>query len=304
MSEKNEKDFKSGFVAIIARPNVGKSTLLNKIIGQKIAITTPVAQTTRKNIKGFYTDSNSQIIFIDTPGIHKPLNKLGEALWEQTKSVLDDVDLILFLVDAQDEAGRGDKWIVDNYLKATKTPVLIVLNKVDLIKDLAKRELNTYSYKKMFEISPDTIKVSAKTGRNIDDLIKKIKEYLPLGDKMYDEDEVTDQTMREVAQEVIREKIIFSTKDEIPHHCAVLIENYQELENIDRISAKIIVSNDSQKKILIGKNGSMLKKIGTSARLELERMLDKKVFLELFVSVQKNWQKDPNFIKTLGLDVK
>ncbi len=297
-------EIKTGFVAIIARPNVGKSTLLNRLVGQKIAITTPVAQTTRKNIKGIYSDNDSQIIFIDTPGIHKPLNKLGEALSEQSKSVLDDVDLILFLVDAQDEAGRGDKWIVENYLKDTKTPILLVLNKVDLIKDLAKRELNTYSYKSLFEKSLDTVKVSAKTGRNIDDLIEKIKNYLPLGQKLYDEDEVTDQNMREIASEIIREKIIFATKDEIPHSVAVVIENYKEEENIDKISAQIIVSNESQKKILIGKGGSMLKKIGTNARLELEKIVDKKVFLELFVKVVKNWQKDDNFIKTLGLDVK
>lgn len=297
-------EIKTGFVAIIARPNVGKSTLLNRLVGQKIAITTPVAQTTRKNIKGIYSDGDSQIIFIDTPGIHKPLNKLGEALSEQSKSVLDDVDLILFLVDAQDEAGRGDKWIVENYLKDTKTPILLVLNKVDLIKDLAKRELNTYSYKSLFGKSLDTVKVSAKTGRNVDDLIEKIKNYLPLGQKLYDEDEVTDQNMREIASEIIREKIIFATKDEIPHSVAVVIENYKEEENIDKISAQIIVSNESQKKILIGKGGSMLKKIGTNARLELEKIVDKKVFLELFVKVVKNWQKDDNFIKTLGLDVK
>ena len=297
-------EIKTGFVAIIARPNVGKSTLLNKLVGQKIAITTPVAQTTRKNIKGIYSDSDSQIIFIDTPGIHKPLNKLGEALSEQSKSVLDDVDLILFLVDAQDEAGRGDKWIVENYLKDTKTPILLVLNKVDLIKDLAKRELNTYSYKSLFGKSLDTVKVSAKTGRNIDDLIEKIKSYLPFGQKLYDEDEVTDQNMREITSEIIREKIIFATKDEIPHSVAVVIENYKEEENIDKISAQIIVSNESQKKILIGKGGSMLKKIGTNARLELEKIVDKKVFLELFVKVVKNWQKDDNFIKSLGLDVK
>ena len=304
MEKKCAQSFKFGFVAIIARPNVGKSTLLNKITGQKIAITTPVAQTTRKNIKGIYTDSNSQIVFIDTPGIHKPLNKLGEALSEQSKSVLEDADLILFLSDVSGQAGRGDKWIVENYLKNLKTPVLLVLNKADLIKDLAKRELNTYSYKSLFEIPPDTVKISAKTGRNINDLIEKIKNCLPEGGKMYDEDEVTDQTMREIAAEVVREKIIFSTKDEIPHSVAVIIENYKEEENIDRISAQIIVSNDSQKKILIGKGGSMLKKIGTASRLELEKIAQKKVFLELFVKVVKNWQKDPSFIKTLGLDVK
>ena len=304
MEKKCAQSFKFGFVAIIARPNVGKSTLLNKITGQKIAITTAVAQTTRKNIKGIYTDSNSQIVFIDTPGIHKPLNKLGEALSEQSKSVLEDADLILFLLDVSEQAGRGDKWIVENYLKNLKTPVLLVLNKADLIKDLAKRELNTYSYKSLFEIPPDTVKISAKTGRNINDLIEKIKNCLPEGGKMYDEDEVTDQTMREIAAEVVREKIIFSTKDEIPHSVAVIIENYKEEENIDRISAQIIVSNDSQKKILIGKGGSMLKKIGTASRLELEKIAQKKVFLELFVKVVKNWQKDPAFIKTLGLDVK
>ena len=304
MEKKCAQSFKFGFVAIIARPNVGKSTLLNKITGQKIAITTPVAQTTRKNIKGIYTDSNSQIVFIDTPGIHKPLNKLGEALSEQSKSVLEDADLILFLLDVSEQAGRGDKWIVENYLKNLKTPVLLVLNKADLIKDLAKRELNTYSYKSLFEIPPDTVKISAKTGRNINDLIEKIKNCLPEGGKMYDEDEVTDQTMREIAAEVVREKIIFSTKDEIPHSVAVIIENYKEEENIDRISAQIIVSNDSQKKILIGKGGSMLKKIGSASRLELEKIAQKKVFLELFVKVVKNWQKDPAFIKTLGLDVK
>ncbi len=298
----NENNFKTGFVAIIARPNVGKSTLLNKIIGQKIAITTPTAQTTRKNIQGFFTDSDAQIIFIDTPGIHKPLNKLGEALSEQSKSAIEGVDLILFLVDANDEAGFGDKWIYENYLKESKTPVMLVLNKVDLIKDMAKREFNTYSYKSLFDRNVDSVKVSAKTGRNIDDLVKKIKEYLPVAPQVYESDEVTTQSMREIVSEVIREKIIYNTKDEIPHSVAVVIENYKEEERIDRISAKIIVSNDSQKKIVIGKGGAMLKKIGTSARLEIEKMIDKKVFLEMFVKVVKNWQKDQDFIKSLGIN--
>ncbi len=296
------EETKVGFVAIIARPNVGKSTLLNSLVGQKIAITTPVAQTTRKNIKGIYSDGNSQIIFIDTPGVHKPLNKLGEALSEQSKSVLCDVDLILFLVDAKEPAGRGDKWIVENYLKNVNTPILLVLNKVDLIKDLPKRELNAYSYKSLFDRALDSVKISAKTGRNINDLIEKIKNYLPEGVRLYDEDEVTDQNMREIASEIIREKIIFATKDEIPHSTAVVIENYREEDEIDKISAQIIVASESQKKIIIGKGGSMLKKIGTQARLELERITEKKIFLELFVKVVKNWQKDDNFIKTLGLE--
>lgn len=297
MTKNTETAHKSGFVAIIARPNVGKSTLLNRLVGQKIAITTPVAQTTRKNIKGYYSDADSQIIFIDTPGIHKPLNRLGECLSEQSKSVLDDADLVLFLVDAKDEAGLGDKWIVENYLKNTKTPMLLVLNKVDLIKDLSARELNLFSYKKLFDTPVDSIKISAKTGRNVDDLINKIKQYLPEGEKLYDENEVTDQSMREIAAEVIREKIIFSTKEEIPHSVAVIIENYEEKDKLDRINAQIVVSNDSQKKILIGKGGSMLKKIGTSARLELEKITEKKVYLELFVKVYKNWQKDDKFLK-------
>ena len=304
MTENQTSDFKSGFVAIIARPNVGKSTLLNRLVGQKIAITTPLAQTTRKNIKGIYSDKNSQIVFIDTPGIHKPKNKLGEALLVQSKSVVDDVDLILFLVDVNFEAGRGDKWIYENYLKDAKAPIVLVLNKVDTIKDLAKREINTFSYKKLFEKQTDSIKISAKTGRNIDDLIEKIKEYIPHGQKLYDDDEVTDSNMREITSEIIREKIIFLTKDEIPHNCAVVIESYKEEENMDRISAQIIVTSDSQKKIIIGKNGAMIKEIGTRARIELEKILEKKVFLELFVKVVKNWQKDDNFIKSLGLDVK
>ena len=302
MNQKDIKLFKSGLVTIVARPNVGKSTLLNKILGQKIAIATPLRQTTRKNLKGIYTDSDSQIVLIDTPGVHKPLNELGKYLSNQSKDALLDTDLILFMVDATEPAGLGDKWIWENYLKDINTPVLLVLNKVDLIKNLEQRELNLFSYKKMIERNIDSIKISAKTGRNIDDLIKKIKEYLPQGEKFYDEDLVTDVNMREIACEIIREKIILNTKDEVPHSVAVLIDSYKEEENIDKISAKIIVNNESQKGILIGKQGAMLKKIGQSARLELEKILEKKVFLELFVKVQKNWLKDKDMIKQLGFE--
>ena len=298
----DDKSFKSGVVVLVARPNVGKSTLLNKILGQKVAITTNVAQTTRKNLKGIYTDNNSQIILLDTPGIHKPLNELGKYLSNQSTQALDDADLILFLTDAKEPCGLGDNWIYENYLKKAKAPVLIVQNKVDLIKDIDKRELNLFSYKKMFEKPVDSIKVSAKTGRNIDDLIKKIKQYLPEGEKFYDEDMVADTNMREIASEVIRDKIILNTKDEIPHCVAVLVETYIENEQTDKISAKIIVNTDSQKGILIGSKGSMLKKIGTSARLELERITQKKVFLELFVKVQKNWVKDKVALKELGYE--
>lgn len=294
--------FKSGIAVIVARPNVGKSTLLNKILGQKIAIATPLCQTTRKNLKGIYTDSNSQIILIDTPGIHKPINELGKYLSEQSKSALEDADLILFMVDGTQAQGAGDKWIYENCLKDSKIPVLLVVNKVDLIKDIEKRDLNIFSYKKMFNSNIDTIKISAKTGRNVDDLIEKIKSYMPEGEKFYEEDIVSDTTMREVASEIIREKIILNTKDEVPHSVAVRIEDYKEEENIDKIYAKIIVNSESQKGILIGKQGSMLKTIGKSARLELEKTVNKKVYLELNIKVQKNWLKNKAAIKNLGYE--
>lgn len=298
----NENNFKSGLVTIVARPNVGKSTLLNKILGQKVAIATPLRQTTRKNLKGIYTDSNSQIVLIDTPGVHKPINELGKYLSNQSKDALLDTDLILFMVDATEPCGLGDKWIWENYLKDIKTPIVLVYNKVDLIKNLEVREMNVFSYKKAFEVNLDSVKISAKTGRNVEDLIKKIKEYLPYGEKFYDEDMLCDTNMREIASEIIREKIILNTKDEVPHSVAVTIDSYKEEKDIDKISAKIIVNNDSQKGILIGKQGAMLKKIGTASRKELEEILEKKVFLELFVKVQKNWLKDKNAIKELGFE--
>jgi len=298
--ENMKENFTSGFVTIISRPNVGKSTLLNKIVGQKIAITTPTAQTTRNQIRGVFTDSNAQIVFVDTPGVHKPLNELGKALAKETFDALNGTNLILFMADGTDFAGRGDKWIVENCLRTPKAPILLVLNKVDLIKDLAKREAILYSYKKLFE--PQNVQsafVSAKTGRNVDDLIEKIKGFMPAGVKFYDEDTVTDQTLRAISAEVIREKIILNTDDEIPHQVAVLIESYKEEERLDRISAKIIVSTDGQKGIIIGKKGEKLKKIATAARLELEKIAAKKIFLEVFVKVQKNWQKDEKFVSKL-----
>lgn len=303
MKYKMDTNFKTGFVTLIARPNVGKSTLLNKIAGQKIAITTPVAQTTRYQIKYIYTDENSQIIFIDTPGIHKPLNKLGEFLAEESKSSLEDSDVVLFLVDSKDEAGAGDKWIVENYLKTINKPIIIVANKIDTI-SANKLEYNILSYKKLFEKNLPIIKISAKTGKNLLVLLDKIKEYLPNGEKLYPDDEITDQNMRAIVSEVIREKIILNTKDEIPHSVAVLVEDYKQTETIDRIKAQIIVSQESQKDIIIGKNGSLLKKIGTEARKEIEEIAQNKVFLELFVKVKKNWQKDNNSLKALGFEKK
>lgn len=284
-------EFKSGFVAILGRPNVGKSTLLNTILGQKIVIATDKAQTTRKRIKGIFTNDDGQIVFIDTPGIHKPLDKLGEFLIDEVKSSVPDADVILFLVDVSEPAGAGDKWIAENILKEVKKPVIIVLNKVDKIKDPVKKEMNLLTYKTLFGQNLPTAKISAQTGRNIDTLISTIMRKLPEAPPIYPPDEVTDESMRSIAQEIIREKILINTQDEIPHSVAVIISKYEEKEKIDRIFADIHVEQDSQKGIMIGKKGQMLKTIGTQARMELEKVLDKKVYLELNVKVTKNWRK-------------
>ncbi len=285
------KQFKFGYVAIIGRPNVGKSTILNRFIGQKIAIATNKAQTTRRRINGILTNEEAQIVFVDTPGIHKPVDKLGECLVDEAKSAIPDVDLVLFVVDGSTSAGRGDKWIVENVLKNYKDNMLIVLNKFDLLKDAQKREENLLSYKLLFEKNYPCIKISAKTGRNFDTLMKNIIRKLPAGEKVYDDDEITDESMRNIARELIREKILLYTRDEVPHSVAVIIEAYQENDNLDKIQAKIIVEHDTQKGIIIGKNASLLKKIGTDARLELEETLGKKVFLDLQVKVIKDWRK-------------
>ena len=290
---------KSGFVAIIGRPNVGKSTLLNQILGQKIVIATDKAQTTRKRIKGILTNPEGQIVFIDTPGVHKPLNKLGEFLLDEAKVAVPDADVILFLVDGSDPAGKGDKWIAQNILQ-TEIPIIIVMNKVDKIKKTEKVEENLLTYKTLFGTNLPVVKISAKTGRNIDTLIKNIYKKLPEGDPLYPEDIVTEETMRDVTEEIIREKILLNTSDEIPHSVAVKVEKYKEEENIDRISAIIYCEHKSQKGILIGKGGNLLKKIGTESRLELEKIVEKKVFLELQVKVEKDWRKKDKILKTFG----
>lgn len=292
---------KSGFTAIIGRPNVGKSTLLNQILGQKIVIATDKAQTTRKRIKGIYTTEKGQIVFIDTPGVHKPLNKLGEFLLDEAKIAVPDADLILFLVDGSEPPGKGDKWIVNNILQ-TDIPVIIVMNKVDMIKNMGKVEENLLAYKTLFEKNYPVVRVSAKTGRNIDTLIRNIYKELPNGELLYPEDVVTEETMRDVAEEVVREKILMNTSDEIPHSVAVKIEKYQESDDIDRIYASIFCETKSQKGILIGKGGSLLKKIGSEARHDLEKIVDKKVFLGLEVKVEKDWRKKQNSLKNFGYD--
>ncbi len=290
---------KSGFVAIIGRPNVGKSTLLNQILGQKIVITTDKAQTTRKRIKGIYTNKEGQIVFVDTPGVHKPLNKLGEFLLDEAKIAVPDADVILFLVDGSESAGKGDKWIAQHLLQ-TKIPIVIVMNKVDKVKKPEKVEENLLSYKTLFEENLPVVRISAKTGRNIDTLMNNIFKKLPEGEALYPEDVVTEETMRDVTEEIIREKILLNTSDEIPHSVAVKVTNYQEKEEIDKIYATIYCEQKSQKGILIGKGGNLLKKIGTEARLELEKIVEKKVYLQLEVKVEKDWRKKQNILKNFG----
>ena len=292
---------KSGFTAIIGRPNVGKSTLLNKVLGQKIVIATDKAQTTRKRIKGIYTTPEGQIVFVDTPGVHKPLNKLGEFLLDEAKVAVPDADVILFLVDGSEPAGKGDRWIAQNLLE-TEIPVIIVMNKVDKLKKPEKVEENLISYKTLFDKNLPVVKISAKTGRNIDTLISNIFKKLPEGELLYPEDVVTEETMRSVTEEIVREKILLNTSDEIPHSVAVKVEQYQEEEEIDRIRATIFCETKSQKGILIGKNGSMLKKIGTEARQDLEKIIEKKVFLGLEVKVEKDWRKKESSLKNFGYE--
>lgn len=291
---------KCGFVTILGRPNVGKSTLLNQILGQKIVITTDKAQTTRKRIKGILTDENGQIIFVDTPGVHRPMNKLGEFLLDEAKVAVPDADLILFLVDGTEPAGKGDKWIVENILKNSKIPVILVMNKVDRIKNPQKIEENLISYKLLFDENIPIIRISAKTGRNKDTLLSNILKKLPEGEKLYPDDIVTEESMRSVTEEIIREKVLLNTQDEIPHSVAIKVVKYEEREDIDRIYAVIYCEQKSQKGILIGKGGALLKKIGTEARLELEEIVEKKVYLNLEVKVEKDWRKKDNILKNFG----
>ena len=238
---------KCGFVTILGRPNVGKSTLLNQILGQKIVIATDKAQTTRKRIKGILTNKNGQIIFVDTPGVHRPLNKLGEFLLDEAKVAVPDADLVLFLVDGTEPAGKGDKWIVENILSKTKIPVIVVMNKLDKIKNMQRIEENLISYKTLFDENVPIIRISAKTGRNKDTLLNNILKKLPEGEPLYPEDVVTEESMRSVAEEIIREKILINTQDEIPHSVAIKIDKYEENDDIDRIYATIYCETKSQK---------------------------------------------------------
>lgn len=296
--EENDK-FKSGFATLIGRPNVGKSTLMNKIIGQKIAITSDKPQTTRNRIQTVYTSEEGQIVFLDTPGIHKAKNKLGEYMVNVAVKTWSDVDVILWLVEPTTFVGAGEQHIAEQ-LQAVKTPVILVINKIDMVK---KEELLAVidSYRRIYDFA-EIVPVSARSGDNVETLLSCIFKYLPYGPAFYDEDTVTDQPMRQIASEVIREKSLHLLKDEIPHGIAVTIEKMKERKGgqIMDIEATIVCEKDSHKGIIIGKQGAMLKKIGSTARYELEKMLDMQVNLQIWVKVRKEWRDNELFLKNFG----
>lgn len=293
------ESFKSGFAAIIGRPNVGKSTLLNHILGQKIAIMSDKAQTTRNKIHGIYTTDEEQVIFIDTPGIHKPKHRLGEVMTAMALATLNEVDLILFIIDAEKGYGRGDQFIID-FLEKTDSPVFLVVNKIDKVHPDDLLPL-IERYRQLYDFA-EIVPVSALLGQNTGTLMKQIRGYLPEGPKYYPDDQVTDHPERFIASELIREKILQLTRDEVPHSIAVIIEQmkHDKDRGIVDIQATIIVERPSQKGIIIGKAGSMLKKIGTLARKEIEALIGSKVFLELWVKVDKDWRDKEEELKNFG----
>lgn len=296
-------DFKSGFVAIIGRPNVGKSTLMNHLIGQKIAITSNKPQTTRNKIQTVYTSEQGQIVFLDTPGIHKAKNKLGEYMVNVAERTLKDVDVVMWLVEPSTFIGAGERHIAEQ-LEKCKLPVILVINKVDMVK---KEEVLTFidAYRKLLDFA-EIIPASALRGENTDVIIESIFKYLPYGPQFYDEDTVTDQPQRQIVAEVIREKSLHALDEEIPHGIAVAIDQMKERNNgnlID-IEATIICERESHKGIIIGKQGAMLKKIGTNARFEIEQMLEQKVNLKLWVKVKKDWRESDFLLKNFGYNKK
>ena len=288
---------KSGFVSFIGRPNVGKSTLLNALMTQKIAITSDKAGTTRNVIQGIYNEKDYQIIFVDTPGIAKPINRLGKLLNRKAIEQIDDVDAILFVIDGKKGIGPGDRYILD-VLKKTDTPVILVINKIDQIsKEILMFTIN--EYKDLYPFA-DIVPVSAWKNDNTDRLIEVIKKYLKDEVKYYDDDMVTSNTMSFMVSEIVREKLLNDTIEEVPHSIACNCIGYEEKKDIVNILVDIIVDRDSIKKIVIGKNGNRLKKVGIEARQEIEKMVGKKVYIELYVKTIKNWKEKEKYLLELG----
>lgn len=299
MDEK--KDYKSGFVALIGRPNVGKSTLLNFLVGQKVAIMSPQPQTTRNKISGIYTDDQEQIVFIDTPGIHKPKNKLDDFMDKSSYSALDEVDVVLFMVEPE-PAGKGDQYIAE-LLKKIKKPVFLVINKIDKVHPDKLLSIID-SYKNLGDFA-EIVPISASQGNNVSELIKTIAKYLPEGPQFYDADQLIDRPEYFIVAELIREQVLKLTHEEVPHATAVVVDRMRDHEGGKlQIEATIYVERPGQKGIIIGKKGQMLKQIGIAARQEIEALLGEKVNLRLWVKVQKNWRSDPAFLKSIGYNAK
>ncbi|MCR5787570.1 MAG: GTPase Era [Bacilli bacterium] len=288
---------RSGFVSLIGRPNVGKSTLLNAIINAKVAITSNKAQTTRNIIQGIYNEPDTQIVFVDTPGIHKPVTKLGRVLNKQSYSLTKDVDAILFVVDAKDGLGKGDKYII-NSLEKGKTPVILVLNKIDRMttSELMQR-IN--EYKDLFAFA-DIVPVSALKRDNIERLVKVVKEYLTDEVKYFEDDIYTSSSVKFMISEIVREKLLNVTTEEIPHSITCYTTSYEDQGNLVNINVDIIVDRDSVKKIIIGKRGDRLKEVGSKARLEIQSLIGKQVYLDLYVKTVKNWKDKEKYLSELG----
>ena len=294
----DNSSFKSGFVSLIGRPNVGKSTLMNVLIGQKIAITSNKPQTTRNRIQTVYTDDRCQIIFLDTPGVNKAKNKLGEYMLNVAERTISEVDVILWLVEPTTYIGGGERHIIEK-LKKAKAPVILVINKMDMVKKADTAEvIKTYSAQ--FDFA-EIIPISALRGNNTFDVIDAIVKYLPYGPAYYDEDTITDQPMKQIVAEIIREKSLHALSEEIPHGIAVVIDKMKTRENgICDIDATIVCEKDSHKGIIIGKQGAMLKKIGSTARYEIERLIEGKANLQLWVKVKKDWRDSETLLKNYG----
>ncbi len=293
-----DQAFKSGFVTIIGRPNVGKSTFMNEVIGQKIAIMSDKPQTTRNKIQGVYSTEESQIVFLDTPGIHKPKSKLGQRMMMSAENALQEVDAVLFVIDAAAGIGAGDRYIIER-LSGIRTPVFLVINKIDLVhpEDLLPL-IQTYKDLHPFR---EVVPISALHGNNVRTLLALIQQVLPEGPQYYPSDQITDHPEQFVCAEMIREKILHKTREEIPHSIAVYIESMERQHNgVVSIGAVIMVERDSQKGIIIGKQGALLKEIGRQAREDMERLLGSKIFLELWVKVKKDWRNRDNVLNELG----
>lgn len=290
---------KVGFVSIVGRPNAGKSTLINSIIGSKVAIVSDKAHTTRNNIQGIYNDDDSQIIFIDTPGIHKPMHKLGKYMNSQSYYSIEDTNVILFMVDSTEKIGKGDKFILEK-LKEVDSNVFLVLNKVDRIK---KENLFPMieEYNKLFDFK-EIIPISALKKDNIDDLIKTIKKYLDEGERYYSEDYYTDKSINFMVSEIVREKVLNLTHEEVPHAVTCVLEKYEEEKNSIHINVLIIVEREGIKRILVGHSGSMIKEIGIEARKDIEELVGKKVYLELFVKTVNNWREKDKYLTEFGFN--